>query len=378
MNKMFVVGTGRCGSTLMSNLLKAHPEVLSLSEFFTFITDLGTLIPAAFPNYPITAEQFWDILATPYKKQNLMQKHDICMNEVLYRATSDTFFTLEQGVPAIMQTTLPHLSTEPETLFLELKSFVLTLPKDTSVSLYNATFSWLTGKFEKKIWAERSGGSLRIVHRLYDSFPDAKFLHIVRDGRATALSMQKHYGFRMAMIIFQLTEVLGVDPFEDDNRDWISDLPDDIACFLPEAFDALAFRNYMVDSSIFGYYWSGEVIQGLEEFAKIPREQTLIIKYEDLIEHPRHSIQKIDHFIGHHESNTVQLVEAWINNAVSMIKKPSSSFDMLSSHEQDRLEEACAPGLRALQDAGIDYFSPTMKPVAIGGVSVREIAQHFG
>jgi hypothetical protein len=42
---VFVVGTGRCGSTLVSNILRAHPGVLSLSEFFTFITDLGTLNP---------------------------------------------------------------------------------------------------------------------------------------------------------------------------------------------------------------------------------------------------------------------------------------------------------------------------------------------
>ena len=339
----------------MSNLLKAHPDVLSLSEFFTFITDLGTLIPAAFPHHPITAEQFWDILATPYKKQSLMQKHDICMNEVLYRATSNTLFTLEQGVPAIMQTTLPHISTEPEALFLELKSFVLTLPKNTAVSLYNDIFSWLTKKFEKCIWAERSGGSLRIVHRLYDSFPDAKFLHIVRDGRTTALSMQKHYGFRMAMIVFQLTEVLGVDPFEDDNRNWASDLPDDIACFLPEVFNAQAFRDYIVDSSLFGHYWSGEVIQGLEEFAKIPQERTLTIKYEDLVARPRHSIQKVDRFIGHSGPNAAQLADAWINNAIGMVKKPLSSFDLLSSQERNRLEEACAPGLKALQDVGIDY-----------------------
>ena len=29
----FVVGTGRCGSTMLSNMLREHPKVLSLSEF---------------------------------------------------------------------------------------------------------------------------------------------------------------------------------------------------------------------------------------------------------------------------------------------------------------------------------------------------------
>ena len=35
----FVVGTGRCGSTMLSNMLRGHPHVLSWSEFFALITD---------------------------------------------------------------------------------------------------------------------------------------------------------------------------------------------------------------------------------------------------------------------------------------------------------------------------------------------------
>ena len=31
---VLVLSTGRCGSTLISDVLNTHPEVLSLSEFF--------------------------------------------------------------------------------------------------------------------------------------------------------------------------------------------------------------------------------------------------------------------------------------------------------------------------------------------------------
>jgi hypothetical protein len=35
MPPVFIVGTGRCGSTMMSNVVRLHPRLLSLSEFFT-------------------------------------------------------------------------------------------------------------------------------------------------------------------------------------------------------------------------------------------------------------------------------------------------------------------------------------------------------
>ena len=31
----FIVGSGRCGSTLLSRMLSHHPKLLSLFEFFT-------------------------------------------------------------------------------------------------------------------------------------------------------------------------------------------------------------------------------------------------------------------------------------------------------------------------------------------------------
>ena len=34
---VFVVSTGRCGSTMLSNMLRLNPEVLSLSEFLVLL-----------------------------------------------------------------------------------------------------------------------------------------------------------------------------------------------------------------------------------------------------------------------------------------------------------------------------------------------------
>ena len=49
MQLTFVVGTGRCGSTLLSRLLREHPDVLSMSEFFSTLRIAAASGPRGFP-----------------------------------------------------------------------------------------------------------------------------------------------------------------------------------------------------------------------------------------------------------------------------------------------------------------------------------------
>jgi len=262
---LFVVGTGRCGSTMLSELLREHEHVLSLSEFFTLTTDLGGRIAEGFSPEPIDAAAFWRLVAGAHPKQTTMLRHDVVMPEVLYRPTGSSRFTAETGVPAILQTVLPHLCADADDLFAEVEAFVATLPTAPVAAHYARLFGWLARRFGKRTWVERSGGSLRIVQRLTDAFPTARFLHIVRDGRACASSMSKHLGFRMALVAMQLAEILGADPYESTDRTWISDVPDELLDFLPERFDGEAFRAHRLPLPLFGHYWSGEIVQGLRE-----------------------------------------------------------------------------------------------------------------
>lgn len=91
---------------------------------------------------------------------------------------------------------------------------------------YQKLFQWLAKTFKRVLWVERSGGSLRSVEQLITHFPDARFVHLVRDGRDCAISMSHHYGFRMVVIAFALTGMLSIDPFEDSDRSQIDDVTD--------------------------------------------------------------------------------------------------------------------------------------------------------
>src|SRR5262245_24163340 len=75
---VFIVGTGRCGSTMMSSVVRLHPRLLSLSEFFT------SLAGRAFTLGEIDGERFWRLLTTLSPVASKMLAKGGAMEEVLY------------------------------------------------------------------------------------------------------------------------------------------------------------------------------------------------------------------------------------------------------------------------------------------------------
>ena len=345
---VFIVGTGRCGSTLLSSIINTHPDMVSISEFFSFISDLGTNIGGAFPENPVSAEYFWNLIGNCHKKQNLMIKQDVAMDEVVYPWKDPRYQHTDQtGVPAILQTTLPHLTDECDALFIKLRDFILVQKEQPIQAHYSTLFHYLQTTFNAKFWVERSGGSLRIIHRLEQMFPNAKFIHIVRDGRDCAISMSKHYGFRMVVTAFQMIEILGLDPYEDNDREFASDLPDELYPLLPEHFDRQAFIDYDIPLSLYGHYWSGELAAAAETLKNLPKNRLLTVQYEDLLQQPRKTMAGLLAFMNLDDTD-----EAWLSHVSTMIRKPNSSWRNLPTEAQKRLEEACRPGFEVLEGIG--------------------------
>ncbi len=349
---VFVVGTGRCGSTLVSAMLREHPAITSLSEVFSFATDLGTQIDGAFPPGELDGAALWTILATPWPRQTLLLRHDLAMDEVLYPWRGGGRFTAATGVPAICQTALPHLDCDPDSLFAALAAVVPTLARASIGGLYTQLFDWLRDREGARLWVERSGGSLRIVGRLRRAFPDARFVHIVRDGRDTALSMSKHSGFRLVLVQFQLMEGLGVDPFASSERQWESDLPDDLAALLPEHFTRAAFQRYDTPPPLFAHYWSGEIHQGLAELADLGDDRLLTLRYEDLLrlaDGDREPAARLSTFLLGDVDNT------WLDRCATMISRPRSHWRDLEPRIREQTTHACNPGFAALAELGLTW-----------------------
>jgi len=339
----FVVGTGRCGSTLVSSILNEHPDVLSVSEFFTYVVDFGGQIPRSFAEGEYTGQQFWDIISPAMPRVNKLAAHDVPCPEYLYPFKKPGMrFNTETGIPNIAMIFLPHLSDDPDALYAELDQVVPKQPTGTMHWHYEQLFQYLMDKFGNKVWVERSGGSLVYLAELVKTFPDAKFIHLVRDGRNVAPSMQKHTGFRMFMICSQLTEALGFDPYETDDRTGVENLPPELAAFLPENFTREAFLSAAPPLEAMGGLWSQMVSGGVAALSQFPSERVLTLGYEDLCLNSREKLNELLGFVG------VDVDPAWIDNMADSIMMSPNSWKTLPADEQAKLNAACAPGMEAI------------------------------
>jgi len=344
---VFVVGTGRCGSTMLSNMLRMHPDVLSLSEFMVAIADFGGRISQAFPGTPITAEELWAVLGGCHPRQTTMVRHGCEVEEMIYPFGTGSRFDRSTGVPAVMFAALPHLTKNPDALFEELQRFVMTLDAAMPSTQYQRVFEWVRRRLGKRVWVERSGGSLRATARLAQSFPAARFIHIVRDGRDCAMSMSRHLAFRLHAATAIQSAMLGCDPFECADRRGAWMLPGTLRKLLPEHFDAETLRTLHLPPALFGCHWSVEIRRGEAALAALPRERVLTVHFEDLLQEPELWLRRMIEFIHPSLVN-----EQWMRDAASLAGSPRSSWRNLPAVERALLQWSCIPGQRALARMG--------------------------
>lgn len=109
-----ILGTGRCGSTMLSDLVSTHPSVLSLSELF------ATLSPLAFPGAALSGIEFWRILSEPRLKHNTLIQNGAAPPEFRYLERPRRF--TNGAIPPISLATLPALTDAPDALYDELEA----------------------------------------------------------------------------------------------------------------------------------------------------------------------------------------------------------------------------------------------------------------
>lgn len=317
---VIVVSTGRCGSTLLSNMVRAHPDLLSLSEFFVLLRE------AAFPGDPVTGQQFWEILSQPSPAVTLLLRSGLSMPELLYRPGPGTRFSPETGVPPVLLTTLPHLVEDPEALFDELAAWAPSLDERPVAGQYRRLFGWLGERLGRRVWVERSGVSLPLVPALSELFPEAGFVHLYRDGRECAVSMSQHSGFRLLALRVHPELVPG-------------DLVDG------DRIDRRAVERAEIPPEVLGRIWSDMVVAGSAALAGLAPDRVTSMSYEALVAEPGNELRRLAAFIG------VEPGPGWLDAAAALVDRRPPRWLTLPEPERRRLTSACAPGLELLYGA---------------------------
>lgn len=345
----FVVCTGRCGSTMLSNMLRDHPGILSLSEFFSMITD-GDQTRAPFSSDPLDGEEFWSIIADIGRFYSFFLRHGLHFPELLYPVEDPASkFSSRTGVPGILLTALPHLTGAHDAVFDRLSQEVVAWPRAMIREHYQRLFGWLGALFGKRQWVERSG-SLVYLEGMLSVFPDARFVHLVRDGRDAVLSMQKHDAWRVGLTWQRIAESLGVDPIASPDRTHIDRVPAELRPFLPEHFDAAAFRALKTPLAACAGNWVYQLEVGLKILGSLPDDRLLTLRYEDFFADPAKQPNALAAFLGDEFVD-----EDWSARCSATVRKPCSTWRDLSADDARALAEACRPGFERLCEAGVWY-----------------------
>ncbi len=337
---VLIVSTGRCGSTLMSQIVRMHPDLLSLSEFFT------SLSSRAFRGSELNGPAVFDRLNTLSPAGRAVVRNQLPMEEFLYRFGPAARYQPE-NLPAILCTTLPHLSDQPDELWDALGADLRLRPRAPLAEQYRFVFEWLTRRLGKTTWIERSGASLAFVPALARMFPDAKFVHVFRDGRDTAMSMQQHPFFRLRAEAATLLRMVGQDPFSPFNLPGTSPWMPWVEPIRFRLLNAKKFAQRQTDLAEVGRFWSDMILRGLRDLERLPEDRVLSLRYEDLTRSPRAELERFITFVGAEFRN-----EEWLAAAAALPRYRVPSWHRLPIEEQVRIKNICEPGQSALEQVG--------------------------
>jgi putative sulfotransferase len=326
----FVISTGRCGSTFVSDILVRHPRVLSISEFF-WATE-----PQVFPEGEISGTAF---------AEKLSRRDPLVTAALRARAETPEFrypvddpqrrFDREDGVPMIAAITLPHLADDPDALYDEVVAFAMARPAAGMGAHYAALFEWLRERFDRDLWVERTGGSLQFVPQLVASVPDAVLIHLYRDGRETAISMSKRENFRLMFAGVEMQRLTGIDPYTMPDAPEPTGLPYPLSHLLPSTFDVQALKDLEVPIERFGLHWSSSILRGLRQLRTIDPGRLLSISYEELVTEPARVVEEMSAFLG------IEAPAEWISWTAGAARRQPSNWLRLPEPERERLDAAC-------------------------------------
>jgi putative sulfotransferase len=297
------------------------------------------------------------MLSTPSRADEAGLKCHIKIEEMLYPAFEPApganRFNWTTGVPPLLQITIPHLTQQPDDLYAALEEITPKQPPRLLSAHLRWLFGVLAGDKPAQVVVERSGGSLAHAAELLGLFPQARVVHLFRDGRECAVSMSQHPRFKIAAIRAAMRARLGYDPYQgagapsrDSGRAASLGSRNDEAleALTPDRVTGARFEQFDVPLRRYGVMWSKMIADGM---AALPdKSRLLTLDYADLVTHPREAIGRLTEFLE------VETTPGWENRMAAQIRPGRDVRREVGEQEWAELSRACRLGMNCLYGHG--------------------------
>jgi len=329
----FVVGTGRCGSTLLSRMLAMNQKVLNVFELFS-----GLDTSFRFTDRKVSGPELAHHLRLDHPMLTMVMKRGGEVPEVVYPfGEPGSRHALGDPIPWALAIAIPRISETPDALFDELLARVEGAPTQPLARHYREIFDWLTERSGRTCWIERSGTSIDTLGDLVRLFPEARFVHIHRDGPEAALSMREYAVLRVAVAV--MNGLAGEIDYTHEalNRLEREDGP---------AIDRLLAARPPIE--LYGKYWSDQILRGEAARRELPEQVFLDVRFEELVVRPREVLGRIASFLELPQDDGTG-VGAWIERAAALSHgMPALRASEVPRDEVRRLEDACRDAMKVL------------------------------
>jgi putative sulfotransferase len=295
LGRCIVIGTGRCGSTLLSDLLNEERETLSVSESLSAVRGRMLVVPLNV----FTGAQYWSMLSQPSQKHgHLLSRIGLTGPQFSYPDTGRFGRDLTR-VPPILRIALPKISGDPDRIFDILDERVPQFPAQPVARHHRMLLDLLAVLEGRKRWVERTGASSMVAHPWMSANPDAKIIYLTRNTRDTAKSMSKHPVFQMSAVRHEFHVRYGTDPYVRIlDKALPADIPEEMRRLMPDNLTAEGLRGLETDLSF--YESMVEQMNGAAEQAldDLQPSQLYRIRYEDIQADPVTELTRLGEFIG--------------------------------------------------------------------------------
>lgn len=287
MDRSIIISNGRCGSTLLSDLIVDEPETCSAQEFFTSVE------PWPHGAAPLTGAAYWSILSSPKLELSVLLRLGVPPKEVRYPAGGRWAHDLT-AVPRILAVTLPKLTDDPDTLYARLAERVPLFPRQSTAAHHEAFLDLCATLLGRRRWVERSGGSTQWAASLLAGHPTAKIVYLTRNWQDTATSMSRHSSFQLVQLRVEAQARYGVDPFALVDGQAV---PAGLEPYLPDRITLEMLRERGADVRRYVSLCAFLSSQAEQAISDNPPRHLLRMRYEDLLTDPVRELTVLGEFL---------------------------------------------------------------------------------